>query len=176
MKKLRDLLAAVFIAAMLAFTAGYPVSATAENPIQNDGQKDSQEEAKGSTTEKANLDSQGVILKGFDVVAYFKQGKPVKGDPAIESVYQGAKYYFVSVANKTEFEKNPSKYAPQYGGFCAYGVANGVLADPEGGNFVTVYKAKLYLCGNQGALKSFKVDIEDNINKADKNWVQLAGQ
>jgi YHS domain-containing protein len=133
------------------------------------------EEEKAATTAKVNVDSQGVILKGFDVVAYFKEGKPVKGSSAIASNYHGATYLFASAANKAEFEKDPVKYVPQYGGFCAYGVASGVLADPEGPGAFLIYKGKLYICGNQGALKGFKHDIDANIDKAEKNWPRLAG-
>jgi YHS domain-containing protein len=133
------------------------------------------EEEKDSPTGKLNVDSEGVILKGSDVVAYFKEGKPVKGSPAIATSYRGATYLFASAANKAEFEKDPAKYVPQYGGFCAYGVASGVLADPEGPSAFLVYKGKLYICGNQGALKSFRSDIDSNIDKADKNWRQLTG-
>ena len=63
--------------------------------------------------------------------------------------------------------KDAAKYVPQYGGFCAYGVANGVLSNTEDVKAFTVYKGKLYLCGNQDALKSFKIDIDENIAKAD---------
>jgi YHS domain-containing protein len=139
------------------------------------GQNAFLEEEKDSAAGKLNVDSQGVILKGCDVVAYFKEGKPVKGSSAIASTYRGATYLFASAASKAEFEKDPAKYVPQYGGFCAYGVASGVLADPEGPSAFLVYKGKLYICGNQGALKSFKSDIDSNIGKADKNWRQLPG-
>jgi YHS domain-containing protein len=72
-------------------------------------------------------------LKGYDAVAYFKQlGKPVKGNPEIKSSFQGATYLFASAQNKADFDKDPAKYAPQYGGFCAYGVTIGVLADIVG--------------------------------------------
>jgi YHS domain-containing protein len=132
------------------------------------------EEEKTPATTKLNVDSQGIILKGFDVVAYFKEGKPVKGNSTITSSYGGATYLFASTANKAEFDKNPDKYAPKYGGFCAYGVTVGVLSDPEGPSAFIIYKGKLYICGNQGALKDFKNGIDGNIGKAEKNWPQLA--
>ena len=132
-------------------------------------------EAKGSETAKINVDSKGVILKGCDAVAFFKQGKPVKGNPAIESTYQGATYLFASASDKAVFDKHPAIYSPQYGGFCAYGVANGVLTDLEGPDAFTVYKGKLYFCGNQSALQSFKSNIDSNIALADTNWRQLSG-
>jgi YHS domain-containing protein len=133
-------------------------------------------ELKSSETAKVSVDSKGVILRGYDAVAYFKQGKPVKGNPAIKSTYQGATYLFVSSADKSDFDKDPAKYAPQYGAFCAYGVANGVTTtgNPDPDAFV-VYKGKLYLCGNQAALRSFKSNIDSNIEKAATNWRQLTG-
>ena len=132
-------------------------------------------EEKSTNAAAANVDGKGVILKGYDAVAYFKQGKPLKGNPAIASTYQGVTYLFASAANKADFDKDPAKYVPQYGGFCAYGVANGVLFATEDPNAFTVYKGKLYLCGNQDALKSFKTNIDDNIGKADTYWRQVTG-
>jgi YHS domain-containing protein len=128
-----------------------------------------------STNATANVDGNGVILKGYDAVAYFKQGKALKGNPAIASTHQGVRYLFASAANKADFDRDPAKYVPQYGGFCAYGVANGVLSNTEDPNAFALSKGKLYLCGNQDALKSFKTDIEDNIEKADAYWRELAG-
>jgi YHS domain-containing protein len=128
-----------------------------------------------NTNKPANVDGKGVILKGYDAVGYFKQGKPLKGNPEIASTYQGVTYLFTSEANKADFEKDPRKYAPQYGGFCAYGVANGVISGTEDAEAFTVYKGKLYLGGNQDALKSFKTDIAENIDKADSYWRQLTG-
>ena len=85
-----------------------------------------------STNATVNVDGKGVILKGYDAVAYFKQGKPLKGNPEIASTYQGVTYLFASAANKADFDKDPAKYVPQYGGFCALGVANGVISGVEG--------------------------------------------
>jgi YHS domain-containing protein len=79
----------------------------------------------------ANVDGKGVFLKGYDTVAYFKQGKALKGNPAIESTYQGVTYLFASAANKADFDKDPAKYVAQYGGFCAYAVAIGLIEPPD---------------------------------------------
>jgi YHS domain-containing protein/membrane-associated phospholipid phosphatase len=130
--------------------------------------------SKASTTAKINVDSQGVILKGYDAVAYFKQEKSVKGNPEIKSSYQRATYLFASAEDKADFDKDPAKYAPQYGGFCAYGVTVGVLSDIEGPDGF-VYKGKLYVCGNKDAGKSFMTDLDSNIEKADTNWQNLSG-
>src|SRR5262245_23624007 len=137
------------------------------------GQSNEPSTAKGSQTAKVNVDGNGVMLKGCDAVGYFEQGKPIKGNPAFESTYRGAIYLFASASNKAEFDKDPAKYAPQYGGFCAYGVLKGALDDFEGlGDFV-IYKGKLYLNGNQSALEIFKSNIDTNIAKADANWRRL---
>jgi YHS domain-containing protein len=130
----------------------------------------------GTGVAKQNVDAQGVILKGCDVVAFFKERKAVKGSSELSATYESATYLFTSAANKAEFEKGPAKYVPQYGAFCAYGVTLGVLADPEVPDAFLVYKGKLYVCGNQGALKDFKKDIDSNIDKANVNWRQLASQ
>jgi YHS domain-containing protein len=187
MKRLLYLMTAASIAAVFALASSSPVGGSdkqmsdpAENTTGNEpntpDQNASPKEAKGTTAAKVNIDSQGVILKGCDVVAYFKQGKPVEGNPALESTYQDATYLFASSADKADFDKDPARYAPQYGAFCSYGVANGVLADVDGPDAFAVYKGKLYLCGNEGALKEFKSDIDSNIEKADTNWRQLTAQ
>ena len=152
-----------------------PAKNKAEKGADLPAQEDSQKVAQSGPTAKINVDGQGIILKGYDAVAYFKQGKPVKGNPEFESTYQGARYLFASSADKADFDKDPAKYAPKYGAFCAYGVTIGVLADLEGPDSFTVYKGKLYVCGNQGAMKEFKNNIDSNIEKADTNWRMLAG-
>jgi YHS domain-containing protein len=186
MKRLLYSMAAASVAAVVALALSSPVRASDEptpDPAQNTAgdepndaaQNASPAEAKGTTTAKVNVDDQGIILKGYDAVAYFKQGKPVKGNSAIESTYQGAIYLFASSADEVDFEKDPAKYAPRYGAFCSFGVANGVLTDIMGPDAFIVYKGKLYLCGDDGALKEFKSDIDSNIEKADKNWLYLVG-
>jgi YHS domain-containing protein len=186
LKRLLHSLAAASVAVVVVLTVNNAVNASDKqtlDPAQNTAgsgpdvvaENATPKVTKGGTRAKVNVDSQGVILRGYDVVAYFKQGKPVKGNPAIESAYQGATYLFASSANKADFDKDPAKYAPKYGAFCSYGVANGVVTDIEGPEAFAVYNGKLYLCGNQGALKSFKSNIDNNIEKADTNWRQLNG-
>src|SRR6201993_2613055 len=178
MKRLLYSMTAASVAAVVALASSSPVRASDKptaDPAQNTAgnepnvptQNASPAEAKGTTTATVNIDIHGIILKGYDVVAYFKQGKPVKGNSAIESTYQGATYLFASSADKADFDKDPAKYAPRYGAFCAYGVLLGVMADVEGPNAFTVYKGKLYVCGNQTALNGFKSNIDSNIEKAD---------
>ena len=185
MKRLLNSLTVAYVAAVVVLAANNAVGASNKqtlDPTQNNAgnepmllaQNTAPKEVKSSNT-AVNIDGKGVILKGYDTVAYFKQGKPVKGNPAIESTYQGVTYLFASAADKAAFDNDPAKYVPQYGAFCAYGVANGVLANTETPNAFTVYKGKLYLCGNPDALKSFKTNIDGNIGKADTYWQQLTG-
>ncbi|MBV8351066.1 MAG: YHS domain-containing protein [Verrucomicrobia bacterium] len=116
-----------------------------------------------------NVDEHGVILKGYDAVAYFKQSKAVKGDPKYASSYEGATYYFASAQDKSEFDKAPAKYAPQYGGFCANSMRKRRIGDIDPNAFF-IYKGKLYVCTNDTGLKEFKAKPDENIDAADKNW------
>jgi YHS domain-containing protein len=118
---------------------------------------------------KLNLDSHGVILKGYDPVAYFNQKKAVKGTPQYETNYQGATYYFSSVANLATFKRNPSKYAPQYGGFCANGMKDRHAVDIDPTVFFII-KGKLYVCASPEVEKEFRSNEQGNIKKADQNW------
>jgi YHS domain-containing protein len=116
-----------------------------------------------------NLDEKGVILKGYDPVAYFKQGKAVKGDPKYSSNYGGAIYYFASADDKAEFDKSPAKYKPQYGGYCANAMMKGKL-HPIDPNVFYIYKNKLYVCTGPSQLNEFKANPDVNVKKADKHW------
>jgi YHS domain-containing protein len=118
---------------------------------------------------KLNLDSKGVILKGYDPVAYFTQKKAVKGSPKYQTAYQGATYYFSSAADLATFKKSPSKYVPQYGGFCANGMANRQANDSDP-NVFFVLKGKLYVCASSDAAKGFQSNAQANLKKADSNW------
>jgi YHS domain-containing protein len=118
---------------------------------------------------KLNLDNKGVILNGYDPVAYFTQKKAVKGSPKYQTSYQGAIYYFSSAADLATFKKSPSKFVPQYGGFCANGIANrqSSAGDPT---VFFVLKGKLYVCASPEAEKEFNSNPKANVKKADDNW------
>ncbi len=116
-----------------------------------------------------NVDKAGVILKGYDPVAYFKQNRPVKGNPKYLSKYKGATYYFASGEDKAEFDKAPAKYAPQYGGFCANSMRKRELGDIDPNQFL-IHKGKLYVCSGAPAIKEFSAKPDLNIQAADKNW------
>jgi YHS domain-containing protein len=123
----------------------------------------------GSKAQKVNVDQNGVILKGYDPVAYFKQKRAVKGDPKYSSSYGGATYYFASAHDKAAFDKTPAKYAPQYGGYCANSMTKRKLSDIDPNAFF-VYKGKLYVCSSAKSAKAFNSDPDSNIKKADINW------
>jgi YHS domain-containing protein len=118
---------------------------------------------------KVNVDQNGVILKGYDPVAYFKQNRALKGDPKYSSSYRGATYYFASADDKAVFDKSPAKYAPQYGGYCANGMRKSKLHDIDP-NVFWIYKEKLYVCQSPKAAKAFRSNRDVNIEKADENW------
>ncbi len=122
-----------------------------------------------------SLDS-GYIAEGYDVTEYFNN-KTVKGSKSYTTTYDGAKFKFVSQANLDTFKANPSKYVPQYGGYCAYALAtNGkkVDADPE---TFEIRDGKLYMFYNSWGTNTFKKWKAENPTvlrpKADTNWEKV---
>src|ERR1700726_4251804 len=128
-----------------------------------------EETAKPAPKARMNVDGNGVILKGYDPVAYFTRHQAVKGNPAIQTRFGGAIYHFISVADKAAFDKNPSRYVPQYGAFCADNVSKGELKDIDPSVFF-IYKGKPYVCSAADAMKEFRSNMDENIRKADENW------
>lgn len=106
-------------------------------------------------------------VSGYDAVAYFTKGEPMKGKKEFSTSYKGAVWQFSSAENLSFFKANPGKYAPQYGGYCAWGMANGqgVSADPEAWSIVG---GKLYLNYNQSVRERWLEDTEWAIAEADK--------
>jgi hypothetical protein len=119
--------------------------------------------------EPVNKTSDGVAIKGYDPVAYFINGKPVKGSRDFEYVWIGAKWRFSTAGHKDLFIKDPDKYAPKYGGYCAYAVSQGTTADidPEAWSIVA---GKLYLNISKKIRDKWSKDLPGNIKKADENW------
>ena len=108
-------------------------------------------------------------IRGYDPVAYFTQGKPLKGSSDYTLEYKGATWRFSSERNKEAFAQMPERYAPQYGGYCAYAVSRGYTApiDPEAW---TIVEDKLYLNYSKEIRAKWSQDIPGNIRKADANW------
>ena len=115
----------------------------------------------------------GVAINGYDTVAYFTQGKPVEGSVDHVENWSGVTWRFASEENRALFAANPQKYAPQYGGFCAYAVAQGSKAKTEPDAF-TVFDNKLYLNFDQSIKTRWDGDRESFISKANGYWPQLS--
>jgi YHS domain-containing protein len=115
----------------------------------------------------------GLGAKGYDVVSYFTTGKPTVGSAQHESVYGGVTWRFANEKNLKLFAANPEKYAPQYGGFCSWGVANGRLFDVDPVNGWTIVDGKLYLNFNADLNNTFAKEATKFIPMAEKNWPTL---
>jgi hypothetical protein len=114
----------------------------------------------------------GVAVGGYDPVAYFTAGKATKGDAAITFEHQGVIWRFATAANRDAFKAEPAKYAPQYGGYCAWAVSQGYTAkgDPEAW---TLHQGKLYLNYNQSVKRGWEKNIPGNVAKGDANWPKV---
>ncbi len=116
----------------------------------------------------------GLAIQGYDPVSYFK-GKPVEGKKEFSKEYKGATYQFTTAQNRDEFTKKPEKYAPQYGGWCAYAMADGdkVSIDPE---TYKIIDGKLYLFYHTlltNTLKKWNEDENNLHQKADAAWQKV---
>jgi YHS domain-containing protein len=111
-------------------------------------------------------------LQGYDPVAYFTEGAPTKGDDAFTTDYMGAEFQFASAANRDLFLEDPDKYAPQYGGYCAWAVAQGKHAKGNAKNW-TIVDGKLYLNYNASIEKKWNADQANFITEGDKKWPGL---
>jgi YHS domain-containing protein len=149
--KLRSLLAAFAIA--LAPAVLLPAPALAEPAIYTGAFDD-------------------LAVQGYDPVAYFTDGKPVKGDKAFSTGYMGATFRFASAAHRDTFIANPEAYAPQYGGYCAWAVSQGYTAKGDARNWKIV-DGKLYLNYNTSIQKKWEGDIPGFVSSANAHWPDL---
>lgn len=108
-------------------------------------------------------------IRGYDPVAYFTQRTPVKGTDEFTFQWRGATWRFASAANRDRFAAAPEQFAPQYGGYCAYGVAKG-SAPPIDPNAWSIVDGKLYLNFNLPTRAVWEKDIPGYIRQADANW------
>jgi hypothetical protein len=122
-----------------------------------------------------NLDD-GVAIKGYDPVAYFTQNKAVKGKKEFSYTDHSVIYHFVSAADQSTFQSNPSNYEPQYGGWCAYAMGHDgskVEVDPE---TFKIINGKLFLFYNHffnNTLKTWNLDEPNLHSHADINWKKI---
>jgi YHS domain-containing protein len=118
------------------------------------------------------FEEDGVAIRGYDPIAYFAEMKPVKGLAEFHAEYQGSTFYLSSVAHRDTFTASPDKFAPQYGGYCAFGMAKGYKAviDPDA---FTVVGDKLYLNYSETVRSKWKLDIPGYIRTANANWPEV---
>lgn len=119
-------------------------------------------------------DDNGAI-RGYDPVAYHLVQTPTKGDARFTSRYNGSTWYFANSTNQSLFEQDPKKYAPQYGGYCAYAMSKGyvVSSDPDAW---TIVDEKLYLNYSLGVRKTWLKNVPAYIDKANANWQEKTAQ
>ncbi|MCO6382904.1 YHS domain-containing (seleno)protein [Oceanicola sp. 502str15] len=110
-----------------------------------------------------------LAIRGYDPVAYFTEGKPVEGSAAHQLMWMGATWRFASAANRDRFERNPQKFAPQYGGYCAFAASQGYVAPTDPAAF-TVHDGKLYLNYSQRIRRTWEKDIPGHVSAANANW------
>lgn len=115
-------------------------------------------------TSRGNL-----AIRGYDPVAYFTDGKAVKGAKDFTFAWQGANWRFASAESRDLFAKDPERYAPQYGGYCAWAVSRDYTAPTDPDAF-TVVDGKLYLNYNRKIMEQWLEDRDRNIRQADENW------
>ena len=117
-------------------------------------------------------DENGIILAGHDAVAYFTEGKPVLGKATITAVHNDAIYRFSSQKNRDMFVSNPDKYAPAYGGFCAYGATFGKKFEINGKAFEIV-DGVLYVNKDESVYKAWAKSIPTHIDEANEEWPEI---
>ena len=119
-----------------------------------------------------NKDGKSLALKGFDAVAYFTESRPVEGSAQFTHRWMDGTWRFSSAANRDLFAADPAKYAPQFGGYCAWAVSNNHTApiDPQAWKVVD---GKLYLNYSKGVQAKWSKDIPARISAGEKNWPAL---
>ena len=141
--------------ALAIFVAFFTIQVSADSPIR--GAKE------------------GIAIDGHDPVAYFTERAAVKGSPEYAHEWNGAKWLFSSSEHRDLFAANPDRYVPQYGGYCAYGVASGYISKKVGYEDAwTIHNGKLYMFPDRRAQTAwFRTGGQGNIRYADQNWPKL---
>lgn len=129
----------------------------------------------GGQTAQVNVDSRGLALDGYDAVAYFTENLPREGKPEFVADYNGAKWQFASKENREAFQQNPAKYAPQYGGYCAWAVGHNYTAKSDP-NAWKIVDGKLYLNYNKDVQAKWQENIPKFIADGNENWKDLSGK
>lgn len=137
-----------FVVAMLVSASGF--AAADSKPAVNKGPGD-------------------LALRGYDPVAYVVTGAATKGDGKFEYRWKDAVWQFASAANRARFIKDPERYAPQFGGYCAWAISRGYTADSDPESW-RIVDGKLYLIYSRAVQRRWEQDVEGNIAKARANW------
>ena len=118
---------------------------------------------------KYNADFAKVAIHGYDTVAYFTEGKPMKGKDEFEETWEDARWQFASATNRDLFKANPERYAPQFGGYCAGGLAVGEYADGDP-KLWAIVDDKLYFVKNKKYFTEWSKAAKGHIHFAEYNW------
>lgn len=131
--------------------------------------------AQAQSRSRINVDRDGVAIEGYDPVAYFTRNEAVRGNSDIAAIHDGATYYFASEQHRLMFLEDPAQYLPEYGGWCAYAMADGSFADIQPDQFV-VHEGRLFLNFNGRINRRFSRDIDGYVESADRQWPQAQAQ
>ena len=115
------------------------------------------------------FNTDGVAIRGYDAVAYFKESNDVEGSADFAVLWKGVEWRFANAENLADFEANPERWAPQYGGYCAFAMAHDAIA-PTAANAWTVHNDKLYLNANRAVRTRWALSKDRFIEQADANW------
>ena len=118
-------------------------------------------------------DAEGVAIRGYDPVAYHTDGRPAVGQERFEAEWNGARWRFATAENREAFLAAPERYAPRYGGYCAWAVSRGELA-PIDPNAWKIVDGKLYLNYSRKIQRKWEKDIAGNVERADRHWPELS--
>ena len=116
-----------------------------------------------------NVSRGELALRGFDAVAYFTDSRPVEGSTRFEHRWNGAVWRFATAANRDAFAKDPARYAPEFGGYCAWAVSRGYTADVDPSAW-RIVDGRLYLNYSKRVQKTWEADVSGNIEKGKRNW------
>jgi YHS domain-containing protein len=130
---------------------------------------------RGQSATRAINNTNGVAVQGYDMVAYFTQNAAVKGSPGFSYEWKGVRWQFASAQNRDAFAKEPARYAPAFGGYCAYGVSRGYAVDIDPEAFA-IESGTLYLNYSKSVQRTWNTDRAGYIDKARQQWPKVLAE
>ena len=121
-------------------------------------------------------DTDGVAIQGYDPVSYFVAGAAQQGSPEYSAEWGGARWWFTSEANRSRFLGDPEQYAPAYGGWCAFGMAEGYAAETDPVNGWTIHEGRLYLNWDADVTSQWRATKESYLERSEPNWPEVKRQ